>query len=166
MIKNLLILIILIIINCCNIRKDIEHPVILSYKSKNIEANFTITQQRAFKKQSWEEEGYKYFYYGAMKAKLTSLKNTRSLKFIYANKESEVYLDTIASTSNFWDKTWWDSNGFREDKIYIVFDESNVDWNLVKIIELEARKSASKEDICKILSGKSYENYHKFCIKN
>lgn len=163
MIKSMLVATILIFLCCCSFRKNLTKPASFSYKSQNIEINFEIREIAKIKKQSWEKSGNKYFYYGLMSAKLTSKEKPKFLKLIYKNEDSEVYLDTIASVINFWDSDLYDSNNFRKNKIYVVFDDPEVDWSVVKIMELDLPKSMTRNEICKMLKEKSYQNYKKSC---
>jgi hypothetical protein len=134
-IRNLLVVTSLVFLCCCTFKSSLTKPVLLSYKGRNIEANFEITEKAEIKKQSWEKGGNRYFYYGSMSAKLTSKESPKALRFIYENEDAEVYPDTISSVIKFWDISWYDLNNSRKNKIYVVFDDPNVDWKRVKIAE-------------------------------
>jgi hypothetical protein len=155
MIKNILIISLLLFLSCsCNLRRSMTEPAILSYKSSNIEADFVFKDRAKIKKESWEKGDYRYFYYGTMTSKLTSMKKLKQLLLVYNGEESEVYMDTIASV-NFWNESWWDKTGSRQNEIYVSFDEPNVDWSVVKISEKEVPKKASIEKVCKLVSPES-----------
>lgn len=164
MIRKLLTITLLAFFSCCTFKKNLNKPVLLSYKSQNIEVDFEIKEKMEVKKQSWEKDGNRYFYFGSISVKLGSKEKPKEIKLLYKDESSEVYLDTIASTTNFWDTDWYDSNNFRKDKAYIVFDDPNVDWGKVKLIELDISKSMTREDVCKMLKEKSSQNYKKSCL--
>ena len=150
MTKNIPRIIILMLLCCCTLKTNLNKPVFISHKSQNIEVNFEINKVVKIKKKSWEKSGEnRYFYYGLMTSKLSDKRSPKSLKLVYKNEISEVHLDTIASVINFWDASWYDSNNFREDKIYVVFDNPNIDWSKVQIVESDIHKPITRADVYK-----------------
>jgi hypothetical protein len=157
--KFLTIFIFLICANC-QFRTKLDKPVHLSYSSAGISVELEIiSRSRKFSSgpESW------YSYYGIMtsqlyskekpnKAFLKSLgsypeimdlnlyfeKDPNKIFLIYKNKKSEIYLDTIADNIGFWNRSKWNSNGFRKDKIYVAFEDPDVDWNQIKFIETDS----------------------------
>ena len=85
----------------------------------------------------------RYSYYGILTAQLALgspseailLLKPRDIIVKYKDKKSQIYLDSIADIGDFWSLPNWNASGFRQDKIYIVFDDPDVDWRKAKIVE-------------------------------
>ena len=77
-----------------------------------------------------------YFYYGTMKSQLLSDKKPKEILLLYKNEKSKIYNDhPFVYDISFWDRFKWDIKGSREDKIYVAFEDPNIDWNEIKMIE-------------------------------
>ena len=157
------ILIICLIFFCfsCENRLPLITPVILSHFSDNMRTKIELVETRRIPKSN-NKNDWSYFYYGTFSSSLNPNKSPREIKILYHNKESQIFLDSIGDF-NFWEKGWWNSDGFRENKAYFVLDEENIDWNKVKLIESDIVKPMTHDEICKMLKENSSQNYKKLC---
>jgi hypothetical protein len=140
MINKFLIICIFLLSSACELRSKLDKSAHLSYSSQYVDIKIDLKS----KNKGLEWNGSKrYSYYGVLKAQLVLGKANEAILFLkphnitvkYKDKKSLIYLDSIADIGDFWSLPNWDKNGFRQDKIYIVFDDPDIDWSKVIIVE-------------------------------
>lgn len=145
----------------CTSRKLLNNPININYSSKIMSAKIELQSVKKIKRSN-KKNDWSYFYYGSFESQLINVKELKEIRLKYKGKESPIYLDSFGDF-NFWYGDWWNSKGFRKNKIYIVFDEPNIDWNLVKVIEVEIPKPMSTKEVCDLLKRISSPNYSDQC---
>lgn len=139
---NILVVIITLFVFGCEYRtKTGKEDVNLSYSDQNIDIRIKLNEVKKMDYKRWDEgRKYNYFYYGTMISQLHSENEPKQFRLLYdGDEESEIYLDTIASIGDFWSREWWDEDGYRKNKIYVVFRSGNVDWDRVKFISGDSK---------------------------
>ena len=136
--KIISIFLILFCISCSS-RVKLDKPIELSYSSEQIIVNITLTHRSKNKFTSGPESWYSF--YGTLDSQLLTSKKEPDKVFLVLNgKKSGIYLDIEFGDVDFWDPFGWDEKGFRKDKIYITFPNSQPNWKNIKFIEIERGK--------------------------
>lgn len=131
-------ILILLCVSCSN-RVKLDKPINLGYSDEHVVVDIIITHRSKNKFISGPESWYSF--YGVMDSHLLILENKpEKLVLLYNGKKSEIYLDTMVSIADFWDRSWWDEKGFRKNKVYIPFSDKEVEWGNIKFIEIERGK--------------------------
>lgn len=156
--KTILLFAIIFFCLSCGSRIDLKKPVILSYSNKDVSVDIELVSKQKINLSN-KKDNWGYFYYGTFTSQLKDLnKDPKEIRLEYKEKETFIYLDTIASV-DFWRGKWWDVNGFRKNKVYVVFSEDNVDWDSVKFLEYEIKKPMTREEVCSKLISTTNKSY-------
>lgn len=137
--KIILIFLALFCISCTS-RIELDKPIKLSYSSEQIVVNITLTHRSKNKFISGPKSWYSF--YGTLDSQLLTSKKEPDKVFLVLNgKKSDIYLDIeFGDVADFWSRSWWDEKGFRKDKIYITFSDSQPNWKNIQFIEIERGK--------------------------
>lgn len=150
MTKKFIVLLLILISSNCSIEKKLKEPIHIFYSDSDIEAEVILNKKMA----KSHGEKNRYYYYGVMKYRIISELPEKILFVSYENKESKIYLDTIASVVDTWYYRSHNSKNLEENKVYVVFDESELNWRDVRIKTRNAPEDIShyclnkKSEVC------------------
>lgn len=130
MINRLVFIIILISLISC--RKSISKDIVLNYNDGDSQANIRFSQYKRMKG-DW---GDSFFFYGVIECNFLPDTQTRLQFYLkYDSSFYKIYPDI------FYDVINWNACLGGEQKMYVVFKDSEIDWNRVGIVVKKWKKS-------------------------
>ena len=147
MINKFLIIFGLLLSASCEFKKSLKEPIYLHYADSDIVADITLNEKVV----RHQEKPY-YYYYGTLNFNVLSKASEKILFAVCNYKESKIYLDTIASVMDAWYYTNEASNASKKSKIYIVFQDQDIDCSAIKLITKNSPEKVSIEKACRLVS--------------